>query len=257
MKRKISVLGCGWLGFSLAIYLEKHGFEVNGSTTSKEKLPKLKSRNIGPFIIDLSKSSTDFADFLDIEVLIICIPSKVIKDFNFLLHAIEKSTLDKVLFISSTSVYPDINQTVTETTEVNDSSLSKIERLFLNNSNFQSTVIRFGGLFGYDRKPGNFIKKNKLIKQPDGFVNLIHRDDCIQIILEIIKKDFWNQTYNACADTHPNRRAFYKKSRDTLGLAEPVFDESTQNLFKIVNSDKLKNHLNYSFKYSDLIRDYF
>ena len=37
------------------------------------------------------------------------------------------------------------------------------------------------------------------------------------------------------------------------GREEPVFDENSLNNYKIVSNEKLKNMLNYSFKYSDLL----
>mgnify|MGYP003615968040 CR=1 FL=1 len=39
---KISILGCGWLGFPLAQKLIETGYEVKGSTTSESKLEALK-----------------------------------------------------------------------------------------------------------------------------------------------------------------------------------------------------------------------
>jgi 3-hydroxyisobutyrate dehydrogenase-like beta-hydroxyacid dehydrogenase len=53
---KISILGCGWLGFPLAKKLIEIGFEVKGSTTSENKLALLKSNNIEPFLLRLSES---------------------------------------------------------------------------------------------------------------------------------------------------------------------------------------------------------
>ena len=50
---KISILGCGWLGFPLAKKLIEIGFEVKGSTTSENKLALLKSNNIEPFLLRL------------------------------------------------------------------------------------------------------------------------------------------------------------------------------------------------------------
>ena len=54
MKKTVSVLGCGWLGKSIAVNLLKNGFLVKGSTTTIEKLDELKKLNITPFLIDIS-----------------------------------------------------------------------------------------------------------------------------------------------------------------------------------------------------------
>ena len=55
---KISILGCGWLGFPLAKALITKGFSVNGSTTSVEKLPILENSGISPFLINVTGSSS-------------------------------------------------------------------------------------------------------------------------------------------------------------------------------------------------------
>ena len=253
MKNNISILGCGWLGFPLALTLTKKGYSIKGSITSEIKVEKLKSNGVQPFIIDLSNRENEFEKFLNSEVLIIAIPSKSIADFKNLIFHIENSKIKTILFISSTSVYPNSNSIVTEEHLIYKTPLSEIELLFKTNTNFKSTILRFGGLIGYDRKPGNFFKNGKAINYPDAFVNLIHRDDCIQIIKEIIAKNIWDKTLNACADTHPKKRDFYAKEFKKEGRNNPTFNELASNEYKIINSDQLKSILNYNFIYSDLM----
>ena len=254
MKNNISILGCGWLGFPLALTLTKKGYSIKGSITSEIKVEKLKSNGVQPFIINLSNRENEFEKFLNSEVLIIAIPSKNIADFKNLISHIENSKIKTILFISSTSVYPNSNSIVTENSLIKKNPLSEIELLFKTNTNFKSTILRFGGLIGYDRKPGNFFKNGKIINFPDAFVNLIHRDDCIQIIKEIIEKNIWNKTLNACTDTHPKRRDFYAKEFKKEGRNNPTFNELASNEYKIINSDQLKSILNYNFIYSDLMK---
>ena len=253
MKNNISILGCGWLGFPLALTLTKKGCSIKGSITSEIKVEKLKSNGVQPFIINLSNRENEFEKFLNSEVLIIAIPSKNIADFKNLISHIENSKIKTILFISSTSVYPNSNSIVTENSLIKKNPLSEIELLFKTNTNFKSTILRFGGLIGYDRKPGNFFKNGKAINYPDAFVNLIHRDDCIQIIKEIIAKNIWDKTLNACADTHPKKRDFYAKEFKKEGRNNPTFNELASNEYKIINSDQLKSILNYNFLYSDLM----
>ena len=254
MKNNISILGCGWLGFPLALTLTKKGYSIKGSITSEIKVEKLKSNGVQPFIINLSNRENEFEKFLNSEVLIIAIPSKNIADFKNLISHIENSKIKTILFISSTSVYPNSNSIVTENSLIKKNPLSEIELLFKTNTNFKSTILRFGGLIGYDRKPGNFFKNGKAINYPDAFVNLIHRDDCIQIIKEILAKNIWNKTLNACADTHPKKRDFYTKEFKKEGRNKPTFNELSFNEYKIINSDQLKSILNYNFIYSDLMK---
>ena len=254
MKNNISILGCGWLGFPLALTLTKNGYSIKGSTTSEIKVKLLNNNGVQPFIIDLSNRENEFKKFLNSEVLIIAIPSKNIAGFKNLIFHIENSKIKNILFISSTSVYPNSNSIITEEHLIHKTPLSEIEMLFKTNTNFKSTILRFGGLIGYDRKPGNFFKNGKIINHPDAFVNLIHRDDCIQIIKEIIAKNIWSKTLNACTDTHPKKRDFYTKEFRKEGRNNPIFNELASNEYKIINSDQLKKILNYNFIYSDLMK---
>lgn len=253
MKRKISILGCGWLGMALAFDLINKGYNVKGSATSNNNFDQLKSKGVTPFTIDIEQIENDISDFLLADILIITITSKNIDGFENLISQIENSKVRKVIFISSTSVYPNSNGIVIEESAIKKSALTEIEHLFRTNTIFQSTVIRFGGLFGYDRQPGNFIKVDKKIENPEGYINFIHRDDCIQIIEKIIQNNTWNKTLNACADSHPKRREFYKKEFKKLGRLDPVFNEESLTAYKIVNSEKLKTLLDYKFKHSDLM----
>lgn len=253
MLHRISILGCGWLGFALAMDLKQKGYEVNGSTTSTPKIKQLKEAGIRPFLVDISSINSDVRGFLAAEVLIIVITSKNIDHYRRLIEIIENSELKKVLFISSTSVYPNSNGIVTESSPTLLSPLVEIEDLFLSNPNFQSTVIRFGGLFGYDRKPGNFIRSKEMVDNPEAYINFIHRDDCIAIIEQIILQNAWGEVFNACSDSHPKRRDFYRQEARKVGIQSLVFNEKAKNDYKLISSEKLKRKLAYSFKYSELI----
>jgi len=125
--------------------------------------------------------------------------------------------------------------------------------LFKLNINFKLTIIRFGGLFGYNRQPGNFFKSGSTLNNPKGFVNLIHRNDCIRIIEQIIVKDTWGQTLNACSDSHPMRKEFYLNEFKKLGKSNLLFEEDSKNEFKIVSSQKLKTLLDYKFEFNNLL----
>ncbi|PNW29869.1 Rossmann-fold NAD(P)-binding domain-containing protein [Formosa algae] len=250
--QNISILGCGWLGLPLAETLIDKHYNVKGSTTQIEKLPVLDAVEIDAFLVNIASESIN-TEFLNADILIILITSKDYEAFKRLIKFIEVSSIKKVIFISSTSVYPNTNAVVTESSPNSDSPLVGIEELFRQNTAFETTIIRFGGLFGYQRKPGNFIRAHNTIPNPEGFINLIHQDDCIQILIGIIEKNIWNQTFNACADSHPKRADFYTKEMAKVGRLHPILDPDSENVYKIVSPKKLISALNYTFKYSNLM----
>ena len=118
--RSISVLGCGWLGVPLAKHFLEDGFSVKGSVTSDVKFGMLRDAGISPYRIVLSDTEVilDDPDFFKCDVLVISIPPRRIEgieqvfpsQIRRLIPFILKSGIQKVIFISSTSVYPDQNQ---------------------------------------------------------------------------------------------------------------------------------------------------
>ncbi|EHN69802.1 SDR family oxidoreductase [Aliivibrio fischeri] len=251
----ISVLGCGWLGLPLAKHLIDSGFMVKGSIRSSSKISDLEKNHIKPYLLDIDAVEQSWSQFLTSDVLIIAIPSKNIEGFTSLIPIIEASSIKHVLFVSSTSVYEDANRVVTEEDATIPSfALSQIERLFMQSIKFTTTVIRFSGLVGYSRNPGRFFAKSgRSVSNPDAPVNMIHQDDCIGLITQIIKQEKWNEIFNACADTHPSKREFYTQATQRIGVETPTFIESSEQTFKIISNHKIKEALGYEFIHPDVM----
>jgi nucleoside-diphosphate-sugar epimerase len=260
---KISILGCGWLGFPLAKALLKKGFSVNGSTTSLEKLSILENAGITPSLISLDSKSVSGAieKFLqESSTLIIDIPPKLrgaikenfVEKIKSIIPFIEKSTVKNVLFVSSTSVYGEENKIITEESPLNPDTesgkqLVEVEQLLHSNTNFKTTVLRFGGLIGEDRHPVKFLAGRENLDNPDAPINLIHQEDCIGIILKIIENDSWNETFNAVTPFHPSRYTYYIQKAIDLNLALPKFNYANTSVGKTILSDKIETVLKYTF----------
>ena len=255
-KINISLLGTGWLGLPLAKELVLKGYLVKGSTRTLERNPELLSAHISPYNIDLHEQNQNWNGFLDSEILVVNTPSKNVDGFKRLIDNIEHSAIQKVIFISSTSVYPNLNRVIYEDENLEDNKhpLRIIEKHFLGNANFQTNIIRFGGLIGYSRHPGRFFNSSATIKNPDAKVNLIHRDDCIDIIVKIFLLDFWGEQLNCCADTHPTKMDFYSSAALQCGIAELNFEQNNDRGYKIISNHKVKNLLRYAFTYPDLMK---
>jgi len=251
--KRVSVLGCGWLGKSLSISLLDEGYSVKGSTTTEEKLELLEMNNITPYIVNISEFE-EFDSFLNSDILIISITSKDADGFQNLISQIESSDVQKVIFISSTSVYGRLNKVMTEEDVVLKTPLTEIEDLFRQNNFFETTIIRFAGLFGDERHPSNWFKNGRKIPQPKGFVNMIHKEDCIEIIHTIIDQNCWGQTFNACSNHHPTRREFYTLAKLNNNFEVPEFEDNEVYEWKIISSKKLQDVLDYTFIHDDLFR---
>ena len=263
---KISVLGCGWLGLPLAIEFIKKGHSVKGSTRDPDKIGLIKEKGINPFLLELSPEliCENPEEFFDSEILILNIPPARRDDIvefhpgqiQSIINAAKSSPVKNVIFTSSTSVYPELNREVSEeeTAEPAKNSgkaLRIAENMLLDEKGFKTTVLRLAGLVGYDRNPRNFLKKRRVIHKINTPVNLIHQDDCIGVIMEVINKGVWGEIFNVCCDNHPKRIDFYKSEAERAGLELENIDDMETADYKLVSNKKLKDALNYSLKFPD------
>jgi nucleoside-diphosphate-sugar epimerase len=272
---QISILGCGWLGLPLAKTLISNEFSVNGSTTSESKLSELAALDIDPFLVALDSKSITGAieDFLNgSKTLVIDIPPQLrgknsdssaveekvfVEKIKTLIPYIEKSTVENVLFVGSTSVYGEADAIITEETLAKPDTesgkqLLESEALLQNNPNFKTTILRFGGLIGEDRNPIHFLAGKENLNNPESPINFIHQEDCIGIILKIIATDSWNEIYNGVCPFHPTRETYYTQKATELALPLPRFDHSRPSSGKLILSDKVENVLGYSFIKTEL-----
>jgi nucleoside-diphosphate-sugar epimerase len=262
MHINISILGCGWLGTLFGKRMISKGHHVKGSTTTPARIFELAEAEIQPFYLKIEPGVVRMGsdDFFYTDVLVISLPPgrdksaettfpKIIAE---IIKLVRQYKIPRVLFVSSTSVYESVSATVREGEEGNPEkpsgrALLKAEKLLLSDGNFQTTVVRFGGLIGPGRNPGRFFAGGMNI--PGNVpVNLIHSTDCVNILSQIIEKKVWGEVFNACCPEHPAREEFYLMASVISGLPVPHFSNETE-AFKIINSDKLQENLNYTFVY--------
>jgi nucleoside-diphosphate-sugar epimerase len=260
--KKISILGCGWLGFPLAKMLLANGWAVKGSTTTPQKLPLLQAAGIEPFLIQANNANNQLdKSFFNADVLFINVPpsrktaqSGYLDKMQTLISYVQSSVVSKVIFISSTSVYGEVCREVTEADEAdNQSELLQAEMLFLSDKKISTTVIRFGGLFGPDRNPGRFFRDKKSIPNGLAPVNLIHLQDCLGLIESVLNQPELPGVFNAVAPSHPTKKDFYSKAILQSGFAAPDFVEEKTD-WKIISPNKIITALNYQFRYPDLLK---
>lgn len=261
---KIGIIGCGWLGFPLAKVLIEKGHNISGTTTSPEKLNVLSQSGIETFLIATNETGIegDIQAFLKpVDILVINIPPRLrgrnhenyVSKIKHLVHEIEKSSVKKVLFIGSTAIYANDNSIVTEDTipipeTESGTQLLAVEKLLKNNKNFNTTILRFGGLFGADRHPANFLSGKKNVANPLAPVNLIHLTDCIRVITTIINNEAWGEQFNAAHPEHPLKKEYYTQKALFAGMEPPEFNTENISRGKTIDPGKLLNKFNYKFK---------
>lgn len=265
----ISLLGCGWLGLPLANKLIAEGYAVRGSTTTPEKIPLLAEAGIEPYLIKLKPlPDGDLDGLLQADILIVDIPPKAgllgdefhSEQIKAIIHGLQNTPVKWVIYISSTSVYPECNRLVVEEDRIADEGnvgdlgnhpLLAAERLIEQLSpERKTTILRCAGLMGYNRIPGKYVT-GRTVDSGAVPVNYIHRDDAVEIIAAVIAAELTG-VFNVVAPLHPTRKLVYQKSCADFGYTMPSFvDPAVAIPFKIVSGAKLAKALNYSFSYPD------
>ncbi|MFW5832281.1 MAG: NAD(P)-binding domain-containing protein, partial [Prolixibacteraceae bacterium] len=123
-KKTVSILGCGWLGTALGRKLMTKGYNVKGSTATAESYVQLETTGIDTYHLKVEPEQiiVDYTHFFNADVLVISFPPKrnenVAEDFpkktEQVARLIQEVNVQKVLFVSSTSVYESTNKEVRE-----------------------------------------------------------------------------------------------------------------------------------------------
>ncbi|QAA82473.1 SDR family NAD(P)-dependent oxidoreductase [Aequorivita sp. H23M31] len=265
MNKRITIAGLGWLGQPLAHRLINLGYSVKGSVTTIEKATLLQQHGFNAFPVEISETgiSGEISALLkDTDCLIIMIPPGIRRNTGadyvlkmvHLREDIKKTAINRIILVSSTSVYSDSQGNVTEKDDpkpetIAGKQLRQVEELFINTASFKTTVVRFGGLIGGSRKPARYLAGRKDLKDANAPVNLIHRDDCINILVEIIKQDTFGKVFNGVNPQHPKKSDYYIQKALEMGLEPPTFaDADPDGIFKQVDSVNLDSILGYIFK---------
>lgn len=249
------------MGLPFGKYLAERSYLVKGSTRSEAKLGTLKSVGIDPFIIELSAGGNYIERFFQSDVLFLNIPpgrkdpeltKNYVAKISSILPFLSKNT--KVIFASSTGVYPNSNGLVNENSDTNPvrksgEAILKAEQLIRENCD-QWIITRFGGLVGGDRKAGAFLSGKKNLDKGNALVNMVHQLDCIRILHLLLESALNQEIFNVVADKHPDRKTFYSYRAELEGFEAPTFND-VKGDFKMVDNAKVKQLLSYEFLYPD------
>ncbi len=243
-------MGCGWLGLPLAQFLLKLGYNVKGTTSTASRLADLKSKGISAYLITIKEQQVEgpLDSFLEgLDVLVVNIPPGLRKTnsgnyaakMKTLNSHLQESGINRVIFVSSTSVYGDLSGEIDESMAPQPSTASgrqllEAEQLFVTASGIDSTIVRFGGLIGPGRHPVRYLSGRKGLKNGNQPVNLIHLDDCLHILTAVIQHGWWNTIFNAVFPEYPLKKEYYTAESKKMGLAVPEYVEASKATAKKV-----------------------
>lgn len=260
-KQKIAVIGLGWLGMPLALRLKDVGYKVCGTTRTESKKNECSALGIQTILLDLNQPTdeNEVTAFLkDSSVCVITIPPS-----KSIVQTYKSQCLQLIsflpenchfIFTSSSSVYSENPGEAKEETNLIrnynfTSPLFLTEKELIVKLKNRLTILRLTGLFGEGRNPAHFLAGKTGLKNGGSPVNLVHQQDCIEIIYEIIRQNCWGEILNVCCSDHPTREAFYTWMCRKEGLNIPYFEASINAPNKIVINQKSKELLNFTYKY--------
>ena len=116
--------------------------------------------------------------------------------------------IKRLLYVSSTSVYGGAGAMAEDQPARPDTARGEqmlaAEQAVLHCGIGDITLLRPAGLYGPGRYPGRFLA-GKTCAQGGQGVNLVHREDVIGIVAQILRQQAWGQLFNVCAPLHPSR----------------------------------------------------
>lgn len=250
--KSISIIGLGWLGEALAKEFTLNGFLVKGTKTTKT----VSNNNIQIFEWRLGEA---FPKEAASSIYIICISdnSAKIAQYEKLFNEIIQFGAKKIIFISTTSVYKNLENELTEDSEIliDENNQTHLSICSLLSIQFKDSIIlRLSGLVGPKRHPAKFLSGKKNVLNPSQRVNLVHQYDVIKFIEHCIDKEV-RGIYNVCSSAHPTRKEFYTKVCEVLNLEPPEFSEDKEKE-RWVSNEKSKTELGFQYKYDDLLEYY-
>lgn len=269
MINNIMIIGSGWLGLPLATHLSLQGFNVTATTTTKHKVSNVESqgnKHLSVVYYDTNHTSANNFKSLQVDLMIITIPpQRSHPDYFQRLTSLHRLALSMntthLLFISSTSVWGECKDKVNENTLMAPSTDSakamvKFEALILNTPHYQASALKLAGLIGASRHPGRFLAGKQNIKMAKAAVNIVTQRDVIGIISALIKTNAWQQSFIACAPSHPTRDEFYIHAANKLSLTPPTFSNDDDDIAiqqKIIDGSLTAQQLNYHYQDNHLM----
>lgn len=251
-----SIIGLGWIGEPLAFHLKENGFQVLGCTTSVQKQEKLSQKGLQAIRFSLSPhpEGVGFNALFHSEILVVNIPPRTrsgngafhLEQLKYLRSLIDNSPVRKVIFVSSTGVYPEVTSIEKygedfplSVENAGNDTIFRAEQLMAKDRNYDLTIIRFGGLMGDDRVPGKYFSGRENVAGHTR-VNFIHRKDAVRMLAWVIENELWNETFNGVAPIHPLRREIYEKNALDLGIAPPAsYQNELEGKDRLIDSGKI------------------
>jgi nucleoside-diphosphate-sugar epimerase len=285
MPMRVLIIGCGYVGLPLGAELVRLGHEVFGVRRTATADAELVAAGIKPLAADITKSA-DLAQLPGpFDWVVNCVSSGkggveqyrevYLQGTRNLIEWLSTAPPKKFVYTSSTSVYgQNDGSPVKETSPaepVNETGrvLLDTEKTLLDaaqQKKFPAVILRVAGIYGPER--GHFFlqylkNEARIPGQGARFINMIHRDDLVGVIIAALKSGRPGEIYNAVDDEPVAQIHFFRWLSETLGKWMPPFADEAEAADrkrgltnKKVQNRKLKMELGHQFKYPNFRKGY-
>lgn len=281
---RVLIVGCGYVGLPLGAELVRQGHEVFGVRRTTASMAELTAAGIRPLAADVAKPSDLAALPGPFDWVVNCVASTrggdaedyrevYLNGTRNLLEWLSAAPPKKFVYTSSTSVYgqtdgsPVKETSLTEPASETARVLVETEKLLLAAApKFPAVVLRVAGIYGPDRGHlfRQYLQDEATIPgKGERFINMIHRDDLVGIIITTLKNGRPGEIYNAVDDEAVAQIHFFRWLSETLGKWMPPFATEPDDAGrkrgltnKKVQNRKLKMELGYQFKHPNFRKGY-
>ncbi len=267
------IVGAGWLGTPLAQALLVEGHDVVITRRSQARLDERPSTIANAALLDLNDENT--AQKLDeiiqsnhIERIVGAFPPgfrrwsgrEYTQQWSTLVKAAKQHAIEKLVMISSTTVYPNLPTEMKEEsaslalaqTHPNFSDNAKImleaEQSVID-SGINYAILRCSGLIGPDRHPARFAMRLKQVSRKAP-ANMLHQSDAVAVA-QFALDHLSNQIINVTTPHTVSKAEFYQAAITKSG-AEISLPPVTEDADKRILADKLVS-LGYQFRFNSTL----
>ncbi|MFV8430906.1 NAD(P)H-binding protein [Vibrio owensii] len=267
------IVGAGWLGTPLAQTLIDQGHQVTVTRRSQTRLDEFPLTSVQPALLDLNEphSQQQLIELIEqhqIERIVGAFPpgfrkgngQEYAQQWQRLVSAAKQSSVNKLLMVSSTTVYPNLAVDMKE--EDATLALAQMSEHFSDNarimlqaeqyvidSGIDYAVVRCSGLIGSDRHPSRFAMRLKQVSRKAP-ANMVHQNDAVAATAFALNQ-IDNEVVNATTPNTVSKAEFYQAAitQSDLDIALPPVTETAD---KRILADKLVA-LGYQFQFNSTL----
>ncbi|MEF1201074.1 NAD(P)H-binding protein [Vibrio owensii] len=267
------IVGAGWLGTPLAQTLIDQGHQVTVTRRSQTRLDEFPLTSVQPALLDLNEphSQQQLIELIEqhqIERIVGAFPpgfrkgngQEYAQQWQRLVSAAKQSSVNKLLMVSSTTVYPnlavdmkeeDATLALAQTSEhFSDNARIMLQaEQYVIDSGIDYAIVRCSGLIGSDRHPSRFAMRLKQVSRKAP-ANMVHQNDAVAATAFALNQ-IDNEVVNATTPNTVSKAEFYQAAitQSDLDIALPPVTETTD---KRILADKLVA-LGYQFQFNSTL----